>query len=106
MSGRPWLTTVWERSFTTEDEADEAYEEFLEKFTAPFEVDRFDGNTIRIYLDTAALESAAQLVEARFEPPIVTTMCRCGHVAIAHRGEESACTVVGCDCTAFYTTGG
>jgi hypothetical protein len=98
---RPWLITVWERGFATEDEADEAYEQFMDWLHAPFEVDRFDGYTVRVYLDTKMMESKAQLIEASYTPATLTCPCVCAHIAAAHTGEESLCSVNGCECRGF-----
>jgi hypothetical protein len=93
---------VWERNFATEDEADEAYEQFLDHVDHPqLEVDRYDGNTVRVYLDTHALESRAQMIEAAMEPHTITTACSCGHMAAAHKGEDSLCSVDDCECIGF-----
>lgn len=102
---RPWLITVWERGFATEDEADEAYEQFLEVAQAPLEVDRLDAHTVRFYLDTKALESRAQIIEAEYEPTTVMTVCQCGHVAAAHRGEDTSCEAHACKCRSFERNG-
>lgn len=101
-SGRPWLHAVWERSFATEDEADEAYEQF-ERWVghAPLEVDRLDGHTVRVYLDTKVLESRAQLVEASYKPTTLNSLCSCGHRAERHISEESYCNVPDCGCRGF-----
>lgn len=86
----------------TEDEADEAYEEFCAWIDKPpLEVDRFDAHVVRVYLDKQALESKAQLVESQFEPSTTVTFCACGHVSASHKGEEASCNVNGCGCRAF-----
>lgn len=105
--GRPWLKLIWERSFATEDEADEAYERMLEgpSNVAPLETDRYDGHTVRLYLDQRHLEAKAQLVESEFVPTTITCYCACGHIAAAHKGEESSCTVERCACRAYERDG-
>lgn len=96
---RPWLITVWERGFATEDEADDAYDAMMDWLSAPLEVDRFDGHTVRVYLDTKVLESRAQVIEASYTPATLTCPCKCGHIAAVHKGEESLCEA--CDCRGY-----
>jgi hypothetical protein len=101
--GRAGLECVWERGFATEDEADEAYEQFERWLDAHpgLLCDRFDGNTIRVYVEKDTLEAKAQMIEVAFEPPTVSDRCTCGHIALSHRGEDVSCSVDGCTCRAF-----
>lgn len=95
---RPWLRVVWERAFVTEDEADVAYERVGEWVKSPLLADRFDGNTIRVYLDTRQLESWCQIVEAEYELPTIVSVCGCGHMVASH-DRDGECRV--CVCRAF-----
>lgn len=103
---RPYLGVVWERSFALEDAADEFYEQALETYSDPFEVDRFDAHIVRIYLNRKQLESHAQAVEAKFDPLGIDSPCAtCGHQLLAHEpSTEHSCSVEDCTCEGFERT--
>lgn len=92
---------VWRHTFTTEEEADVAYE-LMERETGPLlDVDRLTGTTVTAAFSASALEAIIARVEESYHPPTEDTLCICGHRLVLHdeADEEGTCHV--CQCPGY-----